>query len=81
MEDVAQLGVKTISPIMINKILTKYNKTIESLVIWLYHNGNNPDRTYGLTWDDDDDGFDFDSDYNSLKQTGVDSDGARDFND
>jgi len=78
--DIKKLNLKNIPAYKINKILNKYNKTIESLVIWLYHNGNNPDNTFGLSWDDEGNQFDFDKDYN-IKSTGVDKYGARDFND
>ena len=37
----------------INNLLVSKNKTIESFIMWLYDRDNNPDKTYGLTWDDD----------------------------
>jgi len=78
-KDVKELNLKKISAKKINQILNKYNKTIESLVIWIYHNGNDPHKTKGLTWDDDTDSFEFDSDYSKPKSSGVDSYGARTF--
>ena len=47
---------------MNDKFLTPRNRTIESLVMWLYEKGNNPDKTYGLTWDDDKNHFIIDND-------------------
>lgn len=84
-KDIDILKLKKISAPKINDILTKYNKTIESLVIWLYHNGNDPFKTQGLTWDDESDTFIFDTDYfkgdySESKSTGVDSGGVRTFN-
>ncbi len=35
-----------------DKILKPRKKTLEGLIMWLYQKGNNPDKTYGLTWDD-----------------------------
>jgi hypothetical protein len=84
-KDIDKLNIKKISAKKINNILNKYNKTIESLVIWIYHNGNDPFRTHGLTWDDESDAFEFDSDYfegdySKPKSNGVDSYSARTFN-
>lgn len=78
--DVAKLNQKEISAHKINGILNKYNKTIESLIIWIFNYYNDPSKTMGLTWDDVDDQFEYDPDYNKVKSTGVDVDGARDFN-
>ena len=38
-------------------LLNEYDKTASSLVIWLYHNNNDPKITGGLIWDDDYDEF------------------------
>lgn len=46
-------GRNYLTPKEMNRFLEARNKTIESLVMWLYDRGNNPDKTYGLTWDDD----------------------------
>lgn len=35
------------------EILDKYNKSIESFIYWLYSKNNDPDKTYGIVWDDD----------------------------
>lgn len=45
--------VDYINPKEIVKILDKYNKRIEGLIIWLYQQGNDTDKTHGLYWDDD----------------------------
>jgi len=42
-----------ISAANMQKILDKYNKKIESIIYWIYYNGNDPDKTYGITWDND----------------------------
>ena len=60
--------------------MNKYNKTIESLIIWIFNSYNDPARTKGLTWDDVDDQFEYDPDFNKPKSTGVDTHGARTFN-
>jgi len=41
-------------------ILEKYNKTLESLIVWLIRHGNDPDKTYGLTYDKEDKVFNLD---------------------
>lgn len=35
-----------------DKILDGYNKNIESLIYWIFQKNNDPDKTYGLTWND-----------------------------
>lgn len=40
-------------------LLNEYDKSVGSLIIWLYHNGNDPRKTGGLMWDDDYDEFYF----------------------
>jgi len=80
MDDIASLNQKQISAKKVNSILTKYNKTIESLIIWIYNSYNDPARTMGLTWDDVDDQFEYDTDFNRYKSTGIDTGGARTFN-
>lgn len=42
----------TITAREMDKILDSYNKSIESLIYWIFENGNNPDKTHGITWDD-----------------------------
>jgi len=84
-KDIDNLKIKKISAPKINSVLNKYNKTIESLVIWLYHNHNDPFKTQGLTWDDESDNFEFDTDYfegefSESKSSGTDTHGARTFN-
>jgi len=78
--DVEALDKDQISAGTINNILTKYNKTIESLIIWIYNSYNDASKTMGLTWDDVDNQFEFDPDYNKPKSSGVDTSGARTFN-
>jgi hypothetical protein len=77
--DVAALNKKNIPAERINKILNKYNKTIESLIVWLYNRYNDASKTYGLTWDDVEDQFEYDSNFNKPKSTGIDTKGARTF--
>lgn len=77
-DDVSEMELDHITPGKINDLLSKYNKTIESLIIWIYSNGNNPAATRGLTWDEVDNQFDFDDTY-IVKNTGHDSGGARTF--
>jgi len=48
-----------ISSYNINLLLEDYGKSIESLVTWIFHNGNDPRRTFGLTWDADENDFYF----------------------
>lgn len=36
-----------------NNILDSYNKSIESLIYWIYSKDNDPNKTFGLYWDDD----------------------------
>lgn len=38
-------------------LLNEYDKTVSSLIIWLYHKGNDPRKTGGLMWDYDYDEF------------------------
>ena len=40
-------------------LLNNYDKSISSLIVWLYHKGNDPRKTGGLMWDDDYDEFYF----------------------
>lgn len=42
----------TITAKEMDKILDSYNKNIESLIYWIFKNGNDPDKTFGITWDD-----------------------------
>jgi len=77
--DVEALDKDQISANTINNILTKYNKTIESLIIWIYNSYNDASKTMGLTWDDVDNQFEFDPEYNKPKSSGVDKGGARTF--
>jgi len=81
MDDVIELNLTEISAKKINSILNKYNKTIESLIIWIYNGFNDPARTMGLTWDDVDDQFEYDPDFANPNSSGIDSGGARTFND
>ena len=37
----------------VNNLLESKNKRIDAFIMWLYDRDNNPDRTYGLKWDDD----------------------------
>lgn len=41
-----------ISPKEMQGILDKYNKTVESLIYWIFKNRNDSKKTYGLTWND-----------------------------
>jgi hypothetical protein len=43
-------GTKYILPEEMIKILNSKNKTKESFIMWLKDRGNNPDKTYGLSW-------------------------------
>ena len=43
-------GSKYLTTPEMAKILDGRNKTIEGLVMWLYDRNNDPDRTYGLSW-------------------------------
>lgn len=63
MEKIASLQKSEISVNELNDILNEFNKNVESLVLWIFHNHNNPIITLGLTWNDDKDIFEFDSEY------------------
>ena len=41
----------------VGALLNEYDKTVSSLVVWLYHKGNDPRKTGGLMWDYDYDEF------------------------
>jgi len=73
------LNKKKISAREINEILNKYNKTIESLIIWIYSLENNASKTRGLTWNDNNDNFEYDPNSSSFESSGFDSDNARTF--
>lgn len=48
-----------IEAVLINKLLDKYNRTLDGLITWLYNNDNDPRYTHGLIWDDDKNKFYF----------------------
>jgi hypothetical protein len=52
-EDVIALDKTTITAKEMDNILTKYNKKIESLIIWIFNRENEPEKTKGLIWIDD----------------------------
>lgn len=43
-----------------DKLLKSRKKTLEGLIMWLYMKNNDPDKTYGLTWNDTKNRFDVD---------------------
>lgn len=49
--------VDFIEPEDMKDILDKYNKPIESIVYWLYFKGNDPNKTQGLYWDEENSRF------------------------
>lgn len=46
-----------ITPGKMNTILSKYNKSVDNLVHWLYARGNMSENCYGLAWDEEDMSF------------------------
>lgn len=46
-----------ISAVEMKNILDKYDKPIENFIYWLYSKNNDPDKTYGIKWDDNRDNF------------------------
>ena len=55
--NIENLNKEKISATEMDNILDKYNKSIESLIIWLYNRENDPSKTHGLMWDDTSNGF------------------------
>jgi len=46
-----------LSPKEMQKLLDKYNKKVEDLVIWLHNNREDYTKTYGLIWNDEENIF------------------------
>ncbi len=45
-------GREYLSAKEVDQLLKSRKKPIESFIMWLYQKGNDPNKTYGMTWDD-----------------------------
>lgn len=58
-DELLLLNKQRLSALEMNDILKKYNKSLDSLIIWIFNNNNDPNKTHGISWDDNKNSFVF----------------------